>query len=230
MRRAKTSSFIQEFELLEPRIGGFRQIDQVEDFSRRLYNAVLGKLRKKVIQVKASKEWQEARELPRESVARTEAFKSILIREELTEHHMDSWVKKFRVGEFKEFVGSHVAQKIGSRAFAGISKLISGKGKRVRFKKKTEFFSFEGKDNKSFLRLIQSGADAPIIQLRESSYGLRVDPSCPYQRHALSSRCKYVRVLKRRIRGEVRYFAQLVCEGSPYQDLHKVLRHEKKMK
>jgi hypothetical protein len=47
LKRTKSPSFIQEFELLEPKRGGFKQIDQVEDFSRRLFNAVLGKLKRK---------------------------------------------------------------------------------------------------------------------------------------------------------------------------------------
>jgi hypothetical protein len=79
-------------------------------------------------------------------------------------------VKELRQGEFKEFVGSHVAQKIGIRAFSGISKLISGKAKCVRFKKKSEFFSVEGKDNKSFLRLIHPEGELPRILLRNTSY------------------------------------------------------------
>jgi transposase len=138
-------------------------------------------------------------------------------------------VKELRQGEFKEFVGSHVAQKIGIRAFSGISKLISGKAKRVRFKKKSEFFSFEGKDNKSFLRLIHPEGELPRILLRNTSYFLRLDPECNYQKHALCLRCKFVRIVKRRIQGRVQYYVQLVCEGTPFQDLSQILRHEKKM-
>src|ERR1019366_2850309 len=33
--------------------------------------------------------------------------------------------------------------------------------------------------------------------------------------HALSSRVKYVRILRRRVKGEWGYFLQLVCEGVP---------------
>jgi hypothetical protein len=74
LKRAKSPSFIQEFELLEPKRGGFKQIDQVEDFSRRLFNTVLGKQKKKVVQTKSSKEWHQARELPKGSPAQYEAF------------------------------------------------------------------------------------------------------------------------------------------------------------
>ncbi len=230
MKRVTTPSFIQEFELLEPRSGGFRELDQVEDHSRRLFNALAGKLKRRVTKMKSSEEWKEARALPKGSVARSEAFRAILIREELTELQVDRVVKELRQGEFKVFVGSHVAQKIGIRAFAAISKLISGKGKRVRFKKQSEFFSFEGKDNRSFLKLVFSDEDIPQIKLMNHTYHLRVDPKCEYQKHALSSRCKYVRIAKRRIRGQVRYFAQLVCEGRPYHDVRKSERHQSKMK
>jgi hypothetical protein len=229
LKRVTTPSFIQEFELLEPRHGGFKEIDQVENCSRRLYNATLGNLKKKVEQVKASQEWKEARTLPKGSRARNEAFRAALIRAELTENQVDRLMKDLRQGEFKDFIGSHVAQKIGIRAFSAISKLISGKGKRVRFKKRTEFFSFEGKDNKSFLRFLHPEGEAPYVQLREKQYLVRVDPGCPYQKHALDSRCKYVRVVKRKIQGRVRYFAQLICEGTPYQDFEKTERHQVKM-
>jgi transposase len=214
---------------VEPSQGGFKEIDQIETCARRLYNATLARLKKRVLYVKASQEWKEARLLPRKSMARAEAFRAILIRAELTENHVDSLIKEFRVGEIKEFVGSHVAQKVGIRAWGAISRLISGKGKKVRFKKKSESFSFEGKNNQTFLRLIQPEGGTPFIQLRKSTYPLRLDSFCPYQKHALSSRCKFVRIVKRRIKNRMRYFAQGIFEGKPYADLEKTYRHEEKM-
>ena len=122
-----------------------------------------------------------------------------------------------------------MAQKVGIRAFTAISKLINGQGKRVRFKKRDQFFSFEGKNNLTFLRLIQSEGGLPQVKLKNVFYSLHLDYSCNYQKHALASRCKYVRIVKRRMGGRVRYFAQLVCEGAPFQDLAKVERHKEKM-
>ncbi|WP_084046343.1 hypothetical protein [Deinococcus hopiensis] len=47
--------------------------------------------------------------------------------------------------------------------------------------------------------------------------GLLYDGSDAYHVHAFQSRCKYVRLLRKVIKGKVRYFAQLVLEGSAFQ-------------
>ncbi len=38
----------------------------------------------------------------------------------------------------------------------------------------------------------------------------------PVHYHGLSSRVKYVRLVRRNFNGKIRYFAQLVCEGKPF--------------
>ena len=153
MKRVSTPSFVHKFALA-PASRGYVMIDRVEDHARRLYNAVLGDLRKKLFVLKKSAPWQAARLLPKKSQERILAFENLRLEAGLSEFHAHAIANQMRNAgpDFIQFLGTHVAQKLASRAWDAIEKLLYAKAKRVRFKKKNEFFSFEGKNNETFVR------------------------------------------------------------------------------
>ena len=216
------------FELLPSKDYGFSDLFKTEDHARRLYNAVLGKLRSRLRRVKASKAWAEARLLPKGSKERSLAFRSILEAEELTEYGAYDLATAIAKGssDFKLWLGSHVIQKIGKRAFQAIERLMHGKAKRVRFKCRSDHFSFEGQNNATFLRFLFDDGGKPFVRLGKLNYPVRFDRDNPYDLHALSARVKYVRIIQRRVKKKLRVYAQLVLEGLPFEDLAKKAKHE----
>ncbi len=84
---------------------------------------------------------------------------------------------------------------------------------RPRFKGKGRLHSVEGKGPGSGLRWTERNlvvwgylALRPLISAND-----------PVVRHALCSRVKYVRIVRRRVRGRTRWFVQRVCVGRPYR-------------
>ena len=220
MPKSSTPSFICEFALEESSSGGFGMIDKVEDHARRLYNALLGEYVRRVRAMKSSPDWKTARTIKKGSQARSDAFEAARLLRDLTPGHMQAYASVLRKGskDFELFIGSHVAQQIATRAWQAVEKLLFGKAKRVRFKRKGEFFSFEGKDNLQILRLLGVEEGSPYVVLHQQRFRLKFDSENNHHVHALGSRVKYVRIIKRRIGEETRYFAQGILEGLPYND------------
>jgi putative transposase len=85
---------------------------------------------------------------------------------------------------------------------------------RPRFKGKNRFRSIEGKSNSAGIRfkdgkIYWSGLELKAIYDRKDKHGVET--------HALSSKTKYVRLIKKELRGRELFYAQLVQEGLPKQ-------------
>jgi putative transposase len=90
-----------------------------------------------------------------------------------------------------------------------------GRAKRVRFKGKQQLDTVEGKSNETGLvwrtdRVIWRGLSLP-------AYLPKGNQRDPVLAHGLAAPVKNVRLVRRRRNGTVRYAAQLICEGQPYQ-------------
>lgn len=113
-------------------------------------------------------------------------------------------------------IGIDECQKLASRAFAAVSKILYGKAKSVRFVSRDEDFSMEGKSLKSTLKFDPSS--------KQMSFGrnhvfrtkpVRNQKTAVYTSEALQNRLKYCRLVSRTIRGKRRWFVQPVLEGIP---------------
>ena len=104
------------------------------------------------------------------------------------------------------------AQKLATRAFNAVERILFGLAKQVRFKVTTRFKSVEGKSNKQGLRWLKN----QVVWC-----GLKIEPiidwNNPVITHGLNSPVKYCRILWRNLNGKKRWFVQLVNEGLPYQ-------------
>ncbi|MGO8946370.1 MAG: zinc ribbon domain-containing protein [Ktedonobacterales bacterium] len=114
-----------------------------------------------------------------------------------------------------------MCQKLASRAFHAVLRVAIRKANHVRFKGKHQLDTVEGKSNETGLtwrsdRVLWKGLSvlAHLPRLRE---GQTLEQRDPVLAHGLASRVKYVRLVRRKIRGENRFSAQLICEGVPYQ-------------
>ncbi len=120
------------------------------------------------------------------------------------------------------WIGDHVdavlGQTLAHRAFDAVEKMALGRAKKVRFKGRRgihQIGSLEGKSNRAGLRWrtdhLEWGSLAwPMIS------GVGHDPIVAY---GLAHPIKYVRLVRRNLRGQDRYYAQLICAGIPLRKL-----------
>ena len=109
-------------------------------------------------------------------------------------------------------LGIDECQKLASRAFKAVEKLRRGESRKVRFHHWYDDISVEGKSSKSTLKY---NGNLTIQFGRGNVYPLVLKKKDDYAAEALTHTVKYVRLVRRAIRGKARYFAQLVMEGLP---------------
>ncbi len=87
-----------------------------------------------------------------------------------------------------------------------------GKAKRVRFKGKHQLDTVEGKVNISGIRWC-----ADRIEWKGLVLPARLDARDVVLAHGLACPVKYVRLVRRKLGAKNRFYAQLVCDGVPFQ-------------
>jgi len=208
--RTKTPSFIVEMPLtVSDKDAGV--LSSRFEAGRQLYNACLGEAMRRQKLVKQSKKYQEARSL-KKGKARTSAFKEANQAYGYSEYDLHSYCTTIRNSWLSEHIDSNTAQKLATRAFNASAKVAFGQAKKVRFKGKNQLDSLEGKTNKTGIRWVNDTLVWGNLQLKP--YLTTYDPVIT---HGLKSRVKYVRLVRRRINSKALYYAQLICEGKPFQ-------------
>ena len=148
----------------------------------------------------------------------------------LSEYWMHEYMKPTR-HHFDDTLNADFAQKVATRALNTIQRKLKGEAKKVTFRKRGDMFSFEGKKNSTgwFYRTKQivfgkSKIDVKIKEndgyIQEALSAIESNLECEYttKKGELKNaphKVKYVRVLKHVIRGNVRYYAQLIVQGFP---------------
>lgn len=232
MKRAKTPSFILELEisfkdtllndLLKPekfiRTGTPETLDKKLDIANMIYNAILSEAEHRRQKVVHDPEYREAldgyRKAKKENRS-TAAYASVLdaVRERAgyTEFDMHAYAAVPK-HHYADVLGIDECQKLASRAFSASQNVLYGKSSRVRYHRRSDDTSVEGKSGKSTFKYIGSRC----IQCGKGNiYPLVVKKGDTYAEEALTHRVKFIRVARREIRGRRRYFAQLVMEGRP---------------
>ena len=181
------------------------------DSARQVYNACLGETLKRMKRMRESKRYQQARKLNKSKV-RTCAFKEVRRRYGFSEVDLHCYAKQFSHSWLGDHLDSHVVQKIATRAFKAVEQHAYGRRGKPRFKGKNQFDSVEGKSNKTGIRWREDHIAWLGLNLRAI-----IDHDDPVINHGLQSRVKYVRIMRRKLKGRNRFYAQLICEGLPYQ-------------
>ena len=176
------------------------------------YNACLGEALRRLNLARDSKNWKKARKLPK-SKERSQLFQRTLKFYDFSEYSLHVFVKETaKKSNLNERIDSQVAQKLATRAFQAVDAYAKGKHKKPRFKRIGQFASLEGKSNVTGIRfkngnVIWNGLVLKPIYDRKDTHGVEA--------HALGHRVKYVRIVRRKIRGEICFYAQLILKGSP---------------
>lgn len=211
--KAKTPSFVCEVPLVTTSKDLSVLAARLES-GRQLYNAVLyeGKIRLQVM--RSSDLYQDAIKIPKsDKKGRSAAFSEARKAYRFTDYDLQSFANKTAISSIwiKANLDVHVIQKIATRAFKALDRIAFGKAKKVRFKQLNQFASIEGKTNASGIRFVGDGVEWKGLKLQA------IIDNDPVILHGLNSRIKYVRLVRRVFNSKIYWFAQLVCEGLPFQ-------------
>jgi putative transposase len=224
MAKAKTDSFIVEIPLAIAPSEERCLLARLEA-ARQTYNACLGESLKRLGLLRQSKAYQAAQKMPRGKTgkgatrkqremakARAGAFREANAAVGFREYELHAYAKQFNHCWLGEHLDINTIQKLATRAFKAVQQYSFGKRGRPRFKGKNQMDSVEGKSNASGIRWREN---------RVEWLGLRLDGIADQDdaviAHGLAARVKYVRLVRRKIKGRNRFYVQLVCEGKPYQ-------------
>ncbi|MCY0878644.1 MAG: RNA-guided endonuclease TnpB family protein [Firmicutes bacterium] len=179
--------------------------------ARQLYNACLSEALKRARLLQERRAYQQAQRMP-QGKERTEAFRTVRQSMAFTDAALQRYAVRVRQHAFREHLDVHVAQKLASRAFAAVHAWLLGQRGRPRFKGSRQLDTVEGKSNHAGICWRDDR-----VEWRGLSLPASLDPRDPVIAHALASRVKYVRLVRRKGGGRDRFYAQLVCEGVPYR-------------
>jgi hypothetical protein len=214
MPRSTSPSFVLELPL---KVNSKQDSQLLSRFNAamRLYNNVLGEAKTRMELVKNSEAYQAARKISRDrNKERSEAFNKARGAYRFTDYDLQAYATRAAKDSswIAQKLDAQVQQKLATRAFKAVERVLFGKAKDVRFKIESRFRSVEGKTNKQGIRckngrLIWAGLEIRAI----------VDSENAVIQHSLSSRVKYCRLIRRELNGKRRWFVQLVLSGTPYQ-------------
>lgn len=178
------------------------------EIGRKIYNSCLAELYKRYNHMRESKQYKKISKLSR-GKDRNKQFNELNNKYGLTEYSLHNFVKPIQK-HFKDNRDSFSAQKIATRCFGAIQKLMFHIADKVQFKKYGEMDSVEGKSNKTGIRfkndkLVWNRLEIDIIIKKIDTYAQK----------AIQDRVKYCRIVRKMIRGEYKYYLQLIMEGLP---------------
>lgn len=217
MGRAKTPSFVCELPLVVTPADERTLLVRL-DCARQVYNACLGEAPKRLRRMRASDAHQAARTLPRgpqnspAARARAAAFRAVNERFAFREYDLHAYAKQFSHSWLGGHLDSNTVQKLATRAFLAAERYAFGQNGKPRFKGQGWFDSVEGKTNASGIRwradrVEWSGLTLPAL----------IEPQDEVIAHGLACRVKFVRLVRRTLHGRHRFYAQLICAGTPYR-------------
>lgn len=215
--------------------------------ARQVYNACLGEGLRRFDLMRESKAWQKARKMPKggkkskstatkqQAKDRSKAFNGCWLDFDLQgKYSLQSFAQQFSQSWLGNHLGSQLIKVIATTAFVWIKEYAFNANRgRPKFKSFGRFNSVEtGYTGKEFLfeqidgKYIVSWSIGKLWDFELGKFGKKgsviqletiIDFEDPVLRHGLSCRVKYVRLVRRNLNGRIRFYAQLVCEGKPYQ-------------
>lgn len=180
------------------------------EIARKIYNACLGEAwRRYKYMIRQPEYWKAIR--MEKGRGRNKRFHQLRKDYDVEKFSLNMYVQDMG-RKFKKNMGSQMVQNIAERAFSAVEKVMYGKGKKVYFRPKGKFFTVEEKTNQTGFRYFRErntvewlGLVMPVILKAKDEYA----------HQALNDRIKYCRLNKKVIRGQNRYFVQIVLEGFP---------------
>ncbi len=210
-KRERTPTFICEIPLRVTTSQERTLLTRLEA-ARQVYNACLGEAIRRVGLIRQSKRFQRTQILPKDDSTRAACFAEARAAYQFSEYALHAYAGTLRHSWLGQHLDSLTVQKLASRAYLAANKGLVGQARRIRFKGRNQMDSVEGKNNTSGIRWC--GNRVEWFGLILPTY---LDPRDQVIAHGLACRVKYVRLVRRKFGEHNRFFAQLVCEGTPYR-------------
>jgi hypothetical protein len=234
MSKKDEPNFVLTLSMITNDLNNFR-LDKVFEVSRKIQNACLGEIlrrnqlvqnsklyRKNIRCIKAingkiqkSKDVKEVKVLEKERRTLYNKQKELEIQFGLTEYAIHEFVTPMK-HHFEGVLDINTAQKLATRAWKAYEKKRYGKADNVYFKKHGTLTSIEGKTNKSGI-IFRGENGQYYVNLIGSKILVKVKPMDIYAKEALLNlkNIKYCRIIRKIIRGKIKYFVQLIIKGIP---------------
>jgi putative transposase len=196
-----------------------------------LYNAALGESLLRLTLVKESRLWTKGRALLKADNQKEakESFLQAQKNYEFSEYSLHAFIGGIRNScRIRNHIDCHSSQKIATKAFQSTKEFLFRKRGKPRFKAYGRYRSMEGKSNASGIRFLQG----KIVWSIRGGKKLEIRPIYDkkdkhgVQAHGLLCRTKYVRLVRKTVRGKVCWYAQLVQEGKALQKVKNQLGNE----
>lgn len=202
----KVPTYTVEFELVTTFQDRYI-INKKMKVAKYIYNACLNECLKRLKAVKTDIDY---RILVKSKGSNKRYIKEIERKYGYSEYDLHHWAIKINY-HFRRHLGCNEVQSLITKAFKAVKKYYYGKDKKVFFKSFQDEMFIENIGNESGLRI----KDLKILWGKQLSMPLKIKKNDKYAQLALLDKTKYVRILKREIRGKERFFVQLIQKGLP---------------
>lgn len=225
MVRTKSPSFVCELPLEVSPANELVLLARL-DCARMVYNACLGESLKRLGTMRSSDGYQAARQMPKgaknlaDARARRAAFRAANEEAGFQEYELHAYAKQFGHSWLGEHLDSLTLQKAATRAFLAVQQFAFGKRGKPRFKGKGWYDSVEGKTNTSGIVWREKAVKWLGLELRAI-----FDSQDEVVAYGMTCPVKFVRLVRRKLNGRNRFYAQLICEGQPYRKDRHPLGH-----
>lgn len=172
---------------------------------RKIYNSCLSEALKRYKHMQESKAYRS--NCKYKGKDRNKKFTEINKKYGLAEYSLINYVTPL----YNYFnIDANTGQKLASRAFKTVQKLMYHEADRVNFIKYNELYSIEGATNRQGITyrdgiIKWQGLKLPIIIKNNDSYA----------QMAIKDKVKFCRIVRKEIKGKTKYYVQLILEGIP---------------
>lgn len=132
----------------------------------------------------------------------------------LTEHAAHKYTASLP-DSLKQNLHSHILQKLASRAWQAVEKLIYHSGYKLRYFDEWEMTSLEGKTNRTGYRIKEEALYTPFgrvkLAWKQDLYTKEVKDNIENG----TSKIQFTRILRREIRSKVCFYCQIILKGCP---------------
>ena len=183
--------------------------------AKQQYNALLGEGLKRLYKVRKDPNFLLAQQLYKEKGKKQEAkeiWETLHKKYGFREYDLYSFCKQWNKKENPLRIGARISQKIAKRVFDALQKYTLKMRGKPRFKGFRGINSIEDNSIDANLRIKENtlyylGIAMPLL------WNLKDPIHC----HGKHSKHKYVRLVRRKFSNKYRYFAQIICQGKPFQ-------------
>lgn len=215
MGKANGSRFVVEFPL-KTEIYQQHILEKRFEIGRHIYNSLLNVTRKRYKEMIKTKKYRnliaslhDANEDVRKAI-----YKQLqdMRREYRISKYDFFYDVKSMQHHFSENIDANTARSIASNLWKAYEKNIFANGEQIHFKKKGNFSSLAGRDNKAGIRF---NYDKKLVTWNGLKIPVIINENDTFKMDALKCDIAFCRIVRKEIKGKIRYCLQLTLKGVP---------------